>query len=83
MTKGKIIGLSLFAGGIILLAIYVFYLTLQEISFEFDVSDNIIFAISTGAILIGIIVLIISVFFEQRSDTKKIKEEIKKEDFEP
>ena len=80
MSKGKIIGLSLFAGGIILLITYAFYLSLQEISFE---AIDIIVAVSTGAILIGIIVLIISVFFEQRSDTKKIKEEIKKEDFEP
>ena len=60
MPKGKIIGLSLFAGGIILIIIYAFYLSLQEISFE---AIDIIVAISTGAILIGLIILIISVFF--------------------
>ena len=78
MSKGKLIGLFLFAGGILLLLIYGLYQIVQEIS-----GIDAIVAIGSGAIVIGIIVLIISIIFEQSSDMKQRKKEIKKEDLEP
>ena len=80
MSKGRMTGLYLFAGGIILLIIYGLYLFIQKV--ELGGIDAIV-AIGTGAIIIGVIVLIVSLIFEQSSDMKKRKEEIKKEDFEP
>lgn len=78
MNKGKTIGLYLFIGGIILLLIYGLYQFVKEIG-----GMNIIIAIGGGAIILGIIILLISLIFEQTSDMKKTKKEIKKEDFEP
>lgn len=78
MSKGKLFGLYLLAGGILLLLVYGLYQTVQEIS-----RIDAIVAIGVGAITIGIIALIISIILEQSSDMKKRKEEIKKEDFEP
>ena len=78
MAKGKLIGLYLFVGGIILLIIYGLYQFVQEIS-----GIDAIVAIGVGAILLGVIVLIISIIFEQSDDMKKRKEEINKEDFKP
>ena len=78
MSKGKLFGLYLLAGGILLLLVYGLYQTVQEIS-----GIDAIIAIGVGAIIVGIIALIISIILEQSSDMKKRKEEIKKEDFEP
>ena len=36
-----------------------------------------------GLIIIGLIILFVSIVIEQRRGTKKMKEEIKKEDLEP
>ena len=80
MSKGKTVGLYLFAGGIILLAIYAIYLFIQGI--EISQIDAVV-AIGSGAIIIGLIILMVSIIFEQRNDTKKMKEEISKEDLEP
>ena len=80
MSKGKLIGLYLFFGGILLLILYGLVLFIQEVNIG---AINAIIAIGIGAILLGIIVLIVSIIFEQSSDMKKRKEEIKKEDFEP
>ena len=79
MNKVKTIGLSLFFGGIILLIIYGLYLGFGEIIQNIDLITGFL----VGIMIIGLIVLIISIFFEQRSNTKKVKEEIKKEDLEP
>ena len=80
MGNGKLIGLCLFFGGIILLILYGLVLFIQEVNIG---TINAIIAIGVGAILLGVIVLIISIIFEQSSDMKKRKDEIKKEDFEP
>ena len=80
MSNGKLIGLCLFFGGIILLILYGLVLFIQEVNIG---TINAIIAIGVGAILLGVIVLIISIIFEQSSDMKKRKDEIKKEDFEP
>ena len=78
MNKGKLIGLYLFAGGIILLLVYGLYQFVQEIS-----GIDAIVVIGVGAILLGVLVLIISIIFEQSDDMRKRKEEINKEDFKP
>ena len=78
MAKGKLIGLYLFAGGILLLIIYGLYQFVQEIS-----GIDAIVLIGIGAILLGVIVLVISIILEQSSDMKERKEEISKEDFKP
>jgi len=78
MSTGKTIGLFLFFGGILLLLVYGLYQIVQEIS-----GIDPFIAVGAGAILIGVIVLIISILFEQSDDMKKRKQEIKKEDFEP
>ena len=80
MSKGKLIGLYLFFGGILILILYGLLLFIQEVNIG---AINAIIAIGIGAILLGVIVLIVSIIFEQSSDMKKRKEEIKKEDFEP
>ncbi len=79
MSKGTIIGIILLAAGIILWIAYGIYLGFEEILEALDLLTGFI----TGLIIIGLIVLIISIIIEQRSDMKKRKEEIKKEDFEP
>jgi len=78
MSNGKTIGMILFVGGIILLIAYGIYQGFQEI----EIIDPII-AIGVGAIILGFLALLISIVVEQRKDTKKMKEEISKEDLEP
>ena len=80
MDKRKSFGLYLFAAGILILVVYAIYLFIQEIEIS---QIDVIIAIGSGAIIIGLIIMMISIFFEQHSDTKKMKEEIKKEDLEP
>ena len=80
MSIGKQVGLFLFFGGILLIIVYGLYLFFQEVSIG---GVDAIIAIGAGAILLGIIVLVISIIFEQSRDMEKRKEEIKKEDFEP
>lgn len=79
MNKGEIIGILLLAVGIIIWIVYGLYLGFEEIIQALDLLTGFI----AGFIIIGFIVLIISIIVEQRSDMKKRKEEIKKEDFEP
>ena len=80
MSKRKSYGLYLFVLGILILVIYSIYLFIQGIEIS---QIDIIVAIGSAATIIGLIILMITIFFEQRSDTKKMKEEIKKEDLEP
>ena len=80
MKNRKSVGLYLFALGILILVIYSIYLFIQGIELN---QIDIVVAIGSAATIIGLIILMISIFFEQRSDTKKMKEEIKKEDLEP
>jgi hypothetical protein len=79
MKKGTSIGLILLVVGIILWIGYGLYLGFAEIMEAIDYVTGFI----VGIILLGLIVLIISIFIEQRKGTKKMREEIKKEDLEP
>jgi len=78
MSNGKTVGMVLFVGGIIILIAYGLFLGFQNIE-----SIDYIIAIGAGTIIIGILTLLISIIIEQREDTKKMKEEISKEDLEP
>jgi len=69
----------LFIGGIILLIAYGLYLGFEELMESLDFISGVFI----GLILIGLIVLIISIIFEQRRDTKETMKDIKKEDLEP
>jgi len=79
MKKGSTIGLILLVAGIVIWLAYGLYLGFDEIMQAIDIITGFI----AGLIILGLIVLIISIVFEQRRDTKKMKEEIKKEDLEP
>ena len=70
MSKGKLLGLYLFFGGILLIIIYGLYHFIQEVSIG---GVDAIIAIGVGAILVGIIVLVISIIFKQSSDMEKEK----------
>jgi len=78
MSNGKTVGMVLFVGGIIILIAYGLFLGFQNIE-----SIDYIIAIGAGTIIIGILTMLISIIIEQREDTKKMKEEISKEDLEP
>ncbi|MFE3846279.1 hypothetical protein ACFL1L_05435 [Thermoplasmatota archaeon] len=79
MNNGKTVGMILFIGGIILLLAYGLYLGFEELMNSLDFISGVFI----GLILIGLIVLIISIIFEQRRDTKENMKDIKKEDLEP
>jgi len=79
MSKGTIIGFSLLIVGILIWIIYGLYLGFEEIMQVLDIVTGSVI----GLIIIGLIVLFASILFEQRRDTKKMKEEISKEDLEP
>ncbi len=79
MNKGTTAGLILVVAGIIIWIAYGIYLGFEEIMQALDLVTGFI----AGIILIGLIVLIVSIVIEQRRDTKRMKEEIKKEDLEP
>ena len=80
MKKSQIIGLTLFVGGIILIYLYSAIQALQNVDIA---SIPVLIGLGILAVIIGIIVLLLSVIFEQTSEMKKRREEIKKEDFEP
>jgi len=79
MNNGKTVGMILFIGGIILLIAYGLYLGFEELMESLDFISGVFI----GLILIGLIILTISIIFEQRKDTKKNMKDIKKEDLEP
>ena len=79
MSKGTTVGLALLAIGIILWIAYGLYLGFEEIMQSLDFVTGFV----AGLIIVGIIVLLVSIIIEQRRDTKKMKEQIKKEDLEP
>ena len=79
MKKGSTVGLILLVAGIIIWIGYGLYLGFDEIMQAIDLVTGFV----VGLIIIGLIVLIVSIVIEQRKDTKKMKEEIKKEDLEP
>jgi hypothetical protein len=79
MDKGTTIGLTLMVAGIIIWLAYGLYLGFEELMQALDLFTGFI----AGLIIIGLLVLIVSIVIEQQRDTKKMKEEIKKEDLEP
>jgi hypothetical protein len=79
MDNGKTVGLILFIGGIILLIAYGLYLGFEDLMKSLDFISGIFI----GLTLIGLIILIISIIFEQKRDTKETMKDIKKEDLEP
>ena len=79
MSNGKTIGMILFVGGIILLIAYGLYLGFEELLEALDFLSGFFL----GLIFVGIVVLIISIIIEQRRDTKKMMNEIEKEELEP
>ena len=79
MSRGTLIGFSLLIGGILIWIVYGLYLGFEEIIEKLDLVTGFVI----GLIVLGLIVLFVSIFIEQRRDTKKMKEEIKKEDLEP
>ena len=80
MKKGQAIGVLLLIAGFILIYLYSAIQALQDI----DIAPvPIVVIIGILAIIIGVIYLLISVFFEQKKDMRRRKEEIPKEDFEP
>ncbi len=78
MNNGKKIGMALFVLGLLILIIYGFYQGFQNIK-EIDL----VIALGSGILLIGLVTLFASIIIEQRQGTKKMKEEISKEDLEP
>jgi hypothetical protein len=79
MNNGKTVGMILFIGGIILLIAYGLFLGFEDLMKSLDFISGVFI----GLILIGLVVLIISIIFEQKRDTKETMKNIKKEDLEP
>lgn len=79
MNNGKTIGMVLFFGGIILLIAYGFFLGFEELIEAFDIVSGAFL----GLTFIGLITLIVSIYLEQKRDTKLTMKDIKKEDLEP
>lgn len=80
MKKGNSAGMILLVVGIIILLAYGLYQGFENLSWE---NVDIIIAIGIAAIIIGLLVLFISIVFEQQKGKKKMRDEIKKEDLEP
>ena len=67
MKTGQIIGLILLLGGFVLITLYSIYETFQEI----DIATVPLMLLLSGiAIVLGCILILISVFFEQTKDMK-------------
>ena len=79
MSKGTLVGFSMLIGGIVIWIAYGLYLGFEEIMQALDLVTGFVI----GLVIIGLIVLFVSIVIEQRKDTKKMKEEISKEDLEP
>ena len=79
MKTGTTIGLGLFGGGIILIIIYGIIQGFEELTQAMDLITMFLL----GIIIIGFLVLLATIVMEQRKDTKKTMEHIKKEDLKP
>jgi len=80
MKKDQAIGLVLLIAGILVIYLYTAIQALKNIDIAYI---PVAIIIGIVAIIIGGIYLLTSIFFEQKSDMRKRKEEIKEEDFEP
>jgi fucose permease len=79
MKKGVILGLGIFALGLLVIIIYGLIQGFNDIVGAMDL----ITGLATGLIMVGLIVLFISVLIEQQKGKKEMNEKIKKEDLEP
>ena len=79
MNNGKTIGMVLFFGGIILLIAYGFFQGFEELIEALDIVSGAFL----GLTFIGLITLIVSIYLEQKRDTKLTMKNIKEEDLEP
>ena len=79
MNNGKTIGMILFFGGIALLIGYGLIQGFEELMNALDLISGFLL----GLILVGLITLIVSIYLEQKKDTKETMKHIKKEDLEP
>ena len=79
MNKGTILGLILFIGGIVIWALYGLYLGFDAIMNALTFWTGLV----GGLIVIGIIIMLVSVIFDQYHGYKEMNEKIKKEDLEP
>jgi len=79
MNNGKTIGMTLFFGGIALLIAYGFFQGFEELMQALDIVSGAFL----GLIFIGLITLIVSIYLEQKRDTKETMKHIKKEDLKP
>ena len=79
MSKATLVGFSLLIGGILIWIAYGLYLGFEELMQALDLVTGFVI----GLIVLGLIVLFVSILIEQRRDTKKMKEDISKEDLEP
>jgi len=79
MKKGVILGLVIFAIGLLILIIYGLIQGFNDIVGAMDL----ITGLATGLIMVGLIVLFVAVLIEQQHGKREMKERIKKEDLEP
>lgn len=79
MNNGKTIGMVLFFGGIILLIAYGFFQGFEELIEALDIVSGAFL----GLTFIGLVTLIVSIYLEQKRDTKLTMKDIKKEDLKP
>ncbi|GEM_PF-43863 len=79
MEKWTSVGLVMIAIGILLWIAYGLYLGFEDIMDILDVVTGFVAVL----IVVGVYILFISVIIEQRRETKKMREKIKKEDLEP
>jgi len=79
MNNGKRIGMILFFGGIALLIGYGLIQGFEELMNALDLISGFLL----GLILVGLVTLIVSIYLEQKKDTKETMKNIKKEDLEP
>ena len=79
MNKGTMIGLAIFILGILIWALYGLYLGFEEIMQMLNWTTGFI----GGLIIIGLVIMFISIIYDQIKTMNMMKEKIDKEDFEP
>ena len=77
-NKPTLAGLIIFALGLIILTGYGIYLDFNAV----ETIDPVIL-ISGGAVLLGGIIMLVSIFFEQQKNKKQCNEKLNKEDLRP
>ncbi len=80
MKKTTKFGMMIFVIGVVIVLLYGLYEGFQNINFE---ELRIVPTFGFIVLIAGLVILFISIVFEQREGVKKMKNEIKKEDLEP